>query len=101
MEVRVGLSARWVVSLAPYDGSIDEEAMNVELLAVLTQILLTSTLLPTEPFMTLVEESFKGGLTHELAAGRPYDEIADLRAEESYTAAAAHGSDAVRTRPIA
>jgi hypothetical protein len=64
MEVRVGLSARWVVSLAPYDGSVDEEAMNVELLAVLTQILLTSTLLPTEPFMTLVEESFKGGLTH-------------------------------------
>jgi len=24
------LSARWVVSLAPYDGSVDEEAMNVE-----------------------------------------------------------------------
>lgn len=94
-EVADNAASRWVVTLTAYDATVDEDAMSVDLLTVLTRILLTITLLPTDPFMALVEESFKNGLTHKLAAGRPYDEIADLRPEESYAAAAAHDVPAV------
>lgn len=89
-EVPDNAASRWIVTLTAYDTTVDEDAMSLELLVVLTRILLTITLLPTDPFMALVEGSFKNGLTHKLAAGRPYDEIADLRPEESYTTAAAY-----------
>ncbi|MFF4827458.1 hypothetical protein ACWDAO_02310 [Streptomyces sp. NPDC001212] len=58
-------------------------------------MLLTQSLLPDEAFMKLLDQAFTSGLWHKLAAGRPYDELADFLTSDDYAAMAALADPAV------
>jgi hypothetical protein len=71
-------SSHWLV-YAPATADDDIEQEHVGLVSTLVEILITHTLLPAEKFLAELEEAFKAGLTHKLEAGRPYQQLADLR----------------------
>lgn len=69
--------SRWrVYCPAAADGEHPKE--HLQLLAALTEILMTHSLLPDEKFMTLLDDALEAGLTHKIEVGRPYQELADF-----------------------
>jgi hypothetical protein len=70
-------SSHWRVQ-APVSDNEDRQERSAALLTTLISILMAHSVLPQEKFMTLVENTFKSGLTHKLEVGRPYRQLADL-----------------------
>jgi hypothetical protein len=77
---------RWHVGLPFYvpGTTMDVDRVSVELLAVVSQVLLDVSLLPSQDFLKGIETAFERGLPHKLTAGRPYDEVARLVDEEQF-----------------
>ena len=77
---------RWAITLTPYmpGNAMNVDAVALELLTVLSQVLLDVSLLPAEDFMAAVEKAFEAGLHHKLIAARPYDELAAVIEREQF-----------------
>lgn len=76
-ERRSSQGCRRTVQLSSVDEgeSLDPEQVTRELMEVLVSVLLELSLLSSDAFMTVVERSFAGGITHKLCPVRPYDEL--------------------------
>lgn len=74
----------WRVLLTPWSEEVDEEALHLELLAVLSSILGEASLLRAEDFMAKVEEAFKRGLSHKIGFGPPLDALLRWVAHDEY-----------------
>ncbi|GAA3250767.1 hypothetical protein ACFO1B_44030 [Dactylosporangium siamense] len=76
-------ASRWLVHLSRAD-ALDINTIHREMATTLVTVLHTSSLLPFEAFMTVMEKAFQRGLFHKLAIGRPFDEVADLLPEAAH-----------------
>ena len=79
-------SRLWTVELTPFEPGtdMDPEAVGVELLSTFAAVLLDCCLVSPETFFETVGRAFERGLTHKLASGRPYDELADVVPMDTY-----------------
>ena len=68
----------WTVRLTPSHSGTDPDPIFRELLTILSAIFLDVSLLPTNEYFDAVTRAFERGLGHKLAAGRPYDEMAEI-----------------------
>ncbi|HZK16352.1 MAG TPA: hypothetical protein VFC52_07180 [Solirubrobacterales bacterium] len=87
MELLADGTRRWSVELSPVDPSASPEQVEhifTELLATLTLILTEVSLLPG--FFAAVERAFENGLSHKLAIGRPFDDMAEVVPEKHFDA---------------
>lgn len=67
----------WAVELSSVEEgeSLEPEQLTPELMTVLVPILVELSLLSSDAFMAVVEQSFAAGITHKLCPVRPYDEL--------------------------
>ena len=67
----------WVVRLSPVRNSdnVDPEEIDIELLAILTNILREASLLPNDDFHMSLKRAFESGLRNKISPGRPYDQL--------------------------
>jgi hypothetical protein len=89
MELLANGTRRWSVELSPVDPNASSEQVDrvfTELLATLTLILTEVSLLPAAGFFAAVERAFENGLSHKLAIGRPFDDMAEVVPEERFDA---------------
>lgn len=74
----------WRVLLTPWTEDVDVDALQVELLAVLSSILGEVSLLQTQDFMAKIGEAFKRGLSHKIGFGPPLDALLRWIAHDEY-----------------
>ncbi|HTR75699.1 MAG TPA: hypothetical protein VMH33_10655 [Solirubrobacterales bacterium] len=89
MELLADGTRRWSVELSPVDSNASPEQIDrviTELLATLTLILTEVSLLPAKDFFAAVERAFENGLSHKLAIGRPFDDMAEVVPESRFDA---------------
>jgi tetratricopeptide (TPR) repeat protein len=78
---------RWSVELSPVNPNASPEQVErifTELLATLTVILTEVSLLSSAGFFAAIKRAFENGLSHKLAIGRPFDEMAEVLPEERF-----------------
>jgi hypothetical protein len=66
--------ARWRIYL-PSDEQLSADDANVQTLAMLTQILHGTSLLPADKFMAVMEDAFRRGLSHKLTVVNSYRQM--------------------------
>jgi hypothetical protein len=67
----------WKVELSAYDDSVDAEAVDTELMTAVLVVLCGTSLADDAVVDATLQTAFERGLTHKMAAGRPYDELVE------------------------
>lgn len=83
-----GERREWRVYLTMFEpgNALDPQKIFQELLTTLSHLLLDISLLEHACYFQAVERAFERGLGHKLAAGRPYDEMAEIVSLEDFNA---------------
>ncbi len=78
----------WIVHLTEFEpgGVMDPETTFLELLTVLSVLMLDISLVGQQRYFETIERAFQRGLGHKVAAGRPYDEMAEIVPLDRWTA---------------
>ncbi len=79
----------WLVDLMPVPVNgreADFDAVNIELLAALTTVFFEASMAPRSAHEEVIKRCFARGLTHKIAAGQPYDNVASVVPPDRFAA---------------